>query len=256
RRLLAFTGTSVDLGAPLFTADLAGGRSQALGYGGGFPSWGPGGRLYYVSRRDGLPDLWGLPGDPETGKRDGPPRRPTAGPGLGEYTSPPNGQRLIAPRQRQQSQLWSFPASEAQLGNLKSGKQLTGGGFEDQAVAALPDGGLVFQSTRRGKVDVWRVGLDGGAPLRLSKRKEETNYPKPNPKKAWVAVSVVADDESQMWVMRPDGGGAQPLLDAPPPEVSEAYLEAWAPDGERFVFSCAHRTRGQALGLGRFDAAT
>jgi Tol biopolymer transport system component len=256
RRLLAFTGTSVDLGAPLYTADLRTGRSEALLYGVGFPCWGPDGRLYYVSRRDGLPDLWGLPVDPETGKRGGPPRRLTSGLGLAEYTFHPDGRRLIATRQRHQSQLWSFPASEEHLSDLKSGKQLTGGGFEDQAVAALPDGGVVFQSTRRGKVDVWKVGLDGGAPLRLSKRKQETNYPKPNPKKAWVAVSVVADDESQMWVMRPDGGGAQPLLAAPPPEVSEAYLEAWAPDGERFVFSCAHQTRGQALGLGRFDAAT
>jgi serine/threonine protein kinase len=255
-RLLAFTGTSVDLAAELFTVDLRDGRVEVLQSGVGFPSWGPDGRLYFVSRRDGLPDLWGMPVDAETGKRAGPPRRLTSGLALAEYTFHPDGRRLIATRQKNQSQLWSFPASAEHLDDLKAGKQLTSGGFEDFAVAALADGGVVFQSTRRGKVDVWRVGLEGGAPLRLTKRKEETNYPKPNPKKPWVAMVLVTEGGGEMWVMRTDGGGAQPLLESTPPELSELFLEAWSPDGGRFVFSCAHKTKGQALVLGHFDAAT
>jgi Tol biopolymer transport system component len=256
RRLLAFTGTSVDLAAPLYAADLRAGRSEVLENNVGFPCWGPDDRLYFVSRRDGLPDLWCLPVDPETGRRGGPARRLTSGLDLAEYTIHPDGHKLIATRQKDQTQLLSFPAAEPRLNDLKAGKPLTSGGFKDFGVAVLPDGDVVFQSTRRGKVDIWKVGLDGGAPRRLGKRKEETNYPKPHPKKPWIAAALVPDKETEMWVMRTDGGGAQPLLDPMPPEISEASLEAWAPDGERFVFSCAHKTKGQALVLGRFDAET
>jgi Tol biopolymer transport system component len=59
-----------------------------------------------------------------------------------------------------------------------------------------------------------------------------------------------------MWIMGTDGSGAQPLVDPMPPDLEEPELEAWSPDGERFVFSCTHKTKGQSLALGHFDAAT
>ena len=255
-QLLAFTTTDVDLGARLLLADLRTRQHTELASSVGFPGWGPDDRLYFVSRRDGLPDLWRLDVDRQTGQRRGPPRRVTSGLALTEYTFNPDGHKLIATRQKNHSQLWSFPLSDGPLTDLKAGKQLTSGGFEDQSVAMLPDGGLVFQSTRRGKVDIWRTSVDGSAPLRLTKRKEETNYPKPHPSRHWIAMVLVADNERQPWIMRADGGSAQQLFDALPADVSEVYLEGWAPDGGRFVFSCTSLKKGQALGLGRFDAAT
>jgi serine/threonine protein kinase/Tol biopolymer transport system component len=255
-RLLAFTGASVDLSAPLYVTEIGGDRTEELLNNVGYPSWGPDGMLYYVSRRDGLPDLWNLPVDMATGKKRGEPRRVTSGLMLADYTFHPDGRRLLATKQKNQTQLWSFPAAGKGPLDLKDGKALTSPGFEDQSVAALPDGGVVFQSTRRGKVDLWKVGPGPGAPLRLTKGKAETTYPKPHPTKPWIAAVQAADSAAQMWVMRADGGGARPLLDPALDEIGEAYLEAWAPDGERFVFSCTHKTKGQALGLGRFDAET
>src|SRR5581483_865159 len=114
----------------------------------GFPSWGPYDRLYFVSRRDGLPDLWSLTVDLNTGKRMGQPRRLTSGLGLAEYTFHPDGHKLIATKQKYQAQLWSFPLTDQPLTDWKAGKQLTSAGFEDYSVAALPDDSIVFQSTR------------------------------------------------------------------------------------------------------------
>ena len=256
-RLLAFTGSAIDLGATLYAGDPRSGRCEELSHSVGFPSWGADGdRIYFASRRDGLPDLWSIAVEPSSGAARGAARRLTSGLGLAEYTFHPDGRKVIATKQKNQSRLWSFPLTDQPLTDVKTGQALTSAGFEDQGVAALPDGTVVFQSTRRGKVDLWKVGFDGGSPLRLAKRKDETAYPRPHPTQPWIALNFSAEQESEMWIMRTDGGRAQPLLDPAPADIGEPELEAWSPDGERFLFSCQRQSTGQALGLGRFDSAT
>jgi serine/threonine protein kinase len=257
-QLVAFTGTAIDLGALLYTGDMRNGRSVELLHDVGFPSWGPNDDcLYFVSRRDGLPDLWRLAVDPSTGQRAGSPQRLTSGLGLAEYTFHPDGHRLIATKEKHQSRLWSFPVTEEPLTDLKAGQPLTSGGFRDESVAAMPDGSLVFQTTRRGKVDIWKVGLDGGTPSPLSRHKAERDYPRPHPTSPWVAVGLSGESEGgQISMLRADGGVPQPLLESVPPDILEPFLEAWSPDGGRFIFSFTHKTKAGGLGLGRFDAAT
>src|SRR5439155_22777423 len=103
---------------------------EELFHGVGFPSWATDpGRIYFVSSRDGLPDLWSIAVDPDTGAPRGAARRMTSGLGLAEYTFHPDGRKLIAAKQQNQSRVWSFPLTDQPLTDLKSGLPLTSSGF-------------------------------------------------------------------------------------------------------------------------------
>lgn len=99
--------------------------------------------------------------------------------------------------------------------------QLTSGGYDDIEPAWLPDGGIVFVSSRcRRWVNCWltqvatihRCDADGGNILPLSANLEQDNTPWPLPDgrilyTRWEYVDRSQVDYHHLWTMNPDGTG-------------------------------------------------
>jgi Tol biopolymer transport system component len=173
--LLAFHNSLVDLHATLYVGELRSGTFQTLEHGVGLPHWGTQGtRLFFVSRRDGLADLWVRDVAPVTGIPSGKAQRLTSGLGLREYTWSPDGRRLLAVKATSRSRLWVFPTEPERLMDLSAGRPLTGEGFNDRYPSWTSDGGaILFGSNRRGSDDVWMVRLDAPNLVRLTIGPEE-----------------------------------------------------------------------------------
>src|SRR5262249_22992650 len=150
--LLAFLSPLVDMNATLYVGDLRTGDVQTLAHGVGTPHWGPqGNRIFFGSAREGLPDLWALDVDPQSGRPLGKARRLTSALGLDEFAAGPGGRKFVAVRAKSQSRLWLFPTEPERLTDLTAGRSLTSEGFIDFGPSWTPDGrGILFASNRRG----------------------------------------------------------------------------------------------------------
>jgi serine/threonine protein kinase len=108
-------------------------------------------------------------------------------------------------------------------------KQLTinGGG----SPVATSDGKyIVFVSSRDGKFAVWRMNVDGGNPIRLSKGPID-GYPSLTPDGKWVVYIDNAGAKPTMWKVSIDGGT--------PVQVSDhvASSAVVSPDGKMLAYS-------------------
>jgi Tol biopolymer transport system component len=108
-------------------------------------------------------------------------------------------------------------------------KQLTinGGG----SPVATSDGKyIVFVSSRDGKLAVWRMNVDGGNPVRLSKGPIDV-YPSLTPDGKWVVYIDNAGAKPTMWKVSIDGGT--------PVQVSDhvASSAVVSPDGKMLAYS-------------------
>jgi Tol biopolymer transport system component len=255
-RLLLFSNQVTTLDATVFLGDLRGGeRPIKVEQPAGRPAWGANGdRVYFVSTRDGLADLWSTAVDPDSGRPAGNARRLTSGLELSEYTFNSRGDKMIAARARRAARLWSFPAGDGPLTDTGAGRALTSPGFDDSTPDYLEsDKLLVFNSTRRGVPDVWKIGPEGGAPVRLTFGNGLNWNPKVHPGGRWIGYLHTETSGGTAWVMRPDGGEAHRLLDPPPSDWKQHLLLQWSPDGRRALFRCLLADGGDKLGVAAVD---
>ena len=93
---------------------------------------------------------------------------------------------------------------------------------------------VVFHSDRDGADAVWRLDRATGEASRLTPggESEGTAYvtPFPSPDGAYVAFGREVDGDLQIWTMRLDGTGRQPLV------TGDASFPAWSPDGRSLAF--------------------
>src|SRR5262249_32747867 len=95
--LLALVSPDLNLASTLFVGKLASRTFTALERGVDLPHWAPqGNRVFFVSARDGIPDLWAVDVDPQTGAKSAPARRLTSALGLREFTVAPDGRKVLA----------------------------------------------------------------------------------------------------------------------------------------------------------------
>ena len=111
---------------------------------------------------------------------------------------------------------------------------------------------MVFQSNRRGSLDIWSKPSPSGALTRLTDAPGAEQRPRPSPDGQWIAFDVIDSSGEYVHVMRRDGSGIRILDEAWRKQFSMTCCAAWSPDGTRL----AMHVNGAASAIVRFDAAT
>jgi polyisoprenoid-binding protein YceI len=132
----------------------------------------------------------------------------------------------------------SAPGADTTSVELVSGARLvvpvTGSRGLVGGAAWSPDGSrIVYSSSTTGDDPpmLWLVAATGGVPTPLAGLRDVTQ-PDWGPDGQIVFVQHMGDDESDVWVVAPDGSGARVLVETPGLDTDPR----WSPDGESVVF--------------------
>jgi Tol biopolymer transport system component len=249
--LLAFLTPLTGAEATLCIGSLHLGSFQILDHGVTRPRWGPGGdRIFFVSRREGLADLWAVDVDPVAGaKVGGSARRLTMAQSAGEFTLSPDGRKLLAEKTKSRRELWAFPANLERLSDKSAGRLLLAGGFNPWNLCPKSDGlTLLFTSNCRGNADIWQLTFGAADPVRLTFGPENKRSPTVDPSRKWIAYTVLTDQGLFAHVASPDGSRPHLLADWLPDKFNHVVPTDWSPDGT--CLACLIVTKDGKKGIG------
>ncbi len=106
------------------------------------------------------------------------------------------------------------------------------GSADDIAPAVSPDGRQIAYTSRQGdNWDVYRVGIQGGQPARLTTQLGRDGIPVWSPDGAWIAYASEVDGKWAVWAMTPDGQAQQQLV--PLPGSLDGKVETFVDDVQR-----------------------
>ena len=201
------------------------------------PRWSADGRrVIFISGQDGTPDLWQIEIDPATGNPAGEPERLTSGLAVTSFAIAPGDQQILAVTQKSHGNLWTFPGSAERVTDLAAGERWTTGQFLDTRGRWLPDGGgVVFQSNRRGSLDIWALASPTGQLSRLTSGAGAEHRPRVAPDGQWIAFDVIDGAGEYVHIMRRDGSGVRLPDDGWRQRFSMTCCAAWSPDGTRLA---------------------
>ena len=252
-QLLAFKSSEMGTRGTLYVVHLASGRVNRILERVDYPRWSiADDSLFFISSRDGISDLWRI-GIDASGASSGDPERLTSGLDATAFTIAPDGRQLLAVKQKSTSALWSFPAAADRISTTGEGAALTRGEFLDSRGRWLADGvGVMFQSNRRGSLDIWKVIAPNAEPVRITSSPAAEQRPRISPDGKWVAVDVIGAGHEGVHLMRPDGTE----LHTPDGSWRDKYAMTccvdWSPVGSRFAMSA----NATSTGFVRIDPTT
>jgi dipeptidyl aminopeptidase/acylaminoacyl peptidase len=160
--------------------------------------------------------------------------------GLGASSSPafsPDGTRF-AFKTRDPGRPWSLFVANADGSNAHSvSGDLRIVALEMDAITWSPDGSaLAFTSSDAGTDRIYRVDLDGGAPVALTDKSANRAWPSWSPNGAWLAYkSSPASGGQSLMISQPDGSGTRALASAQGENASFSAPK-WAADSRRLVY--------------------
>jgi len=120
-----------------------------------------------------------------------------------------------------------------------------------QAVAAEPDGRIVFVSTAGGDAQIYSVRPDGSALKALTTGPGENTQPAWSPDGRRIAFTSMRDGNMEIYVMDADGGHVRRLTEHP---LADNAPE-WSPDGRTIAFR-SYRDRHANVYLIDVDSGT
>jgi serine/threonine protein kinase len=253
---LLFTGPQVSLSATIYLLDLRTRVVQSVDGPAGVPHWGPNGdRVYFVSAREGFPDVYEVAVDPDTGTRRGTARRLTQALGISDYALSPDGRMLIAAKDTTSSRLWLFPAGAERITDLGSGSPLTSPGSVDSSPCWMPgEKSLLFISTRRGRQEVWKLNLTTREPELLTSVPGLSFTPCVSPDGRWFSFATANADRLLPYMVRSDGSDVHPLGPQFPERFPFARVTSWSPEGTHLACEVVARGgRKQTLAIATID---
>lgn len=205
------------------------------------PSWSPEGSLVlFTSYRAGAPQLWVL--SPEQ-------RRPflvSGRPGLntaGVYS--PDGQSVAATLSKDgNAEIYRMDARGGSLQRLTDSR-----GIDTSPVWSPTGREIAFTSDRSGQPQVHVMDADGGNVRRLTYDVSYTDSPAWSPKGDRIAFVTRTGAGFDVWICRPDGSGAMPVVTGGSNENPR-----WSPDGRHLVFA-SNRDGTRSLWVSDLDGA-
>lgn len=185
--------------------------------------WMPDGRIIYVSKASGNDDIWTMNAD-GSGQT-----QLTSGAGINNNPAvSPDGSFIIFTSTRDgATHIWRMDIDGA------NPKRLTSGGGENHAQFSA-DGKWVVYTLFAGEPTLWRVSIEGGAPLPISEKSLSAPAISPDGK---MIASVYWDDQpnspARIAVIPFEGGEVAKVFDVP--QTTWGNIR-WTPDGNSLAY--------------------
>jgi Tol biopolymer transport system component/class 3 adenylate cyclase len=181
-------------------------------------AWTPDGRIIYVSKGGAEDDIW-VAGPDGSGRN-----QLTSNSGANNNPSAcPDGRYVVFTSTRTGApHIWRMNLDGTDH------KQLTSGSGENYAQCS-PDGRWVVYTLFAGGASLWRVPIDGGAPMPLTE--QTTSSPSISPDGRTIAAVYRGEDQNssaRLALMPFDGGEVTKTFEAPGPDWGSIR---WSPDG-------------------------
>src|SRR6266571_3986202 len=198
------------------------------------PAWTPdGGRLLFVSDRDGARDVYavrlgssGMPAEK--------PSRLTTGLNAHSISLSADGTRLAYSVYTSHANVWAIPIPTNGSVSVDRAIQVTTGNQTVEEMALSPDGRwLYFDSDRAGTAHIYRMPVGGGEPEQLTTNPADDFSPHVSPDGRWVAFHSLRFGTRDIFVMPAAGGDAQRVTDDPGEERSPS----WSPNGQSLSYT-------------------
>ncbi len=192
-----------------------------------------GSRIYYVSRRGDVSEIWAMDWDGNNQTQLTKFRSLSIMPGVS-----PDGARIAFTS-------YAKGTPRIMMADSLTGRPLP---FYNQEASLnatpsfTPDGKQIYySSTASGIPQIYVANIDGQGFRRISRRDAIEVEPKVNPKNPGLLLFVAGPGHQQIYQMSADGVGVERVTNG----EGEASNPAWNPDGQHFAFSW---TRGYAKG--------
>ncbi|HEX9936024.1 MAG TPA: LpqB family beta-propeller domain-containing protein [Longimicrobium sp.] len=186
-----------------------------------------GGRIVFVSERDGAPQVYTIA---PTGEGE---RRLSGGAGSSFPAAvAPDGRSVLAVAVREEGddhgeQMMTLPLDGS------AARPIGPASARARSPSWAPDGRwLVFESDRQSFRDLYRIAADGSGLRRLTENREGNFDPAVSPDGAWIAFASSRDGDAEVYVMRADGGGQRRLTAF----HRDDWGPRWSPDGRTIAF--------------------
>jgi len=198
------------------------------------PQWLPDSRhLLFVSDRDGPRGIYVVEVGPE-GPR-GPPRSVPGSSDPHSISISADGRRLAYSKFTVAQNIWSIPIPRSGSISISDAVPVTTGNQVIEEHGLSPDGSsIVFDGTRRGNADLYRMSLEGGDPQLIVDLPDDAFGPDWSPDGTEIAFYGNARGAtSHVWVVSADGGDPMQLTNFP---GTFSRDPEWSPDGLQIAF--------------------
>jgi serine/threonine-protein kinase len=197
------------------------------------PVWSPdGGRLLFVSNRDGPRDVYAVALTP-SGRPRGEPERLTTGLECLSISISADGRRLAYAVYSARSNIWTLPIPEHGPVTAEAATPVTSGSQVIESMRTSRDGRwLLYDSDLRGNADIYRIPVDGGQPEQLTNDPADEFAGDLSPDGRAVAYHSWRTGTRDIEIKPLDGGPVERVTATP---AQESYPR-WSPDGRLLFF--------------------
>ena len=213
------------------------------------PAWLDARHLMFVSNRDGPRGVYVVEVGPQ-GRRG----EPRAVPGVADPHSISysiSARKLAYAKLTLRQNIWSYPLGRSSPISIKDGRPVTSGSQVIEAHDVSPDGQwLVYDSNRRGNMDLYKMPLGGGDAVPLTALPGDEWGPRWSPdgrEIAFYAAEPGSPGSDQIMLMPAQGGSPSALTNG----AGFNSTPAWSPDGLRIAFYSSRTGSGRIWLLSR-----
>jgi len=212
------------------------------------PVWTPDGRhLLFVSDRGGARDIYAIPLS-SSGRPKASPLRLTTGLDAHTISISRNGRELAYSVFDYTSNVWSIDIPERGSVSVSEAKPVTVGNQIVEAMDISHDRRwLAYDSNLSGNMDIYKMPIAGGEPIRLTSHPRDDFIPSWSPDGENIVFHSFRQGNRDIYCMTKNGESVQTLTDYPSHERSPD----WSSDGLKVVFFSDRTGRNEVYVISR-----